>query len=153
QDLRAAAARLYADAFAADPQLADELTAHCVRRTRGSEAPADRIEVFNSVSRYSAARCAASAGCGLGKDGAKLGAEERARWRNQAREWLRADLAAWAKLMHTDSRVDRDLARRMLTHWQVEPDLAGLRELGALDKLSTEERMDCLALWEEVGVV
>jgi serine/threonine-protein kinase len=153
QDLRAAAAGLYADAFAADPKLADDLTAHCVRRTRGNEAPADRIEVFNSVSRFSAARCAASAGCGLGKDGAKLADGERARWRKQARAWLRTDLAAWGKMLAGDSRVDRDLARTMLTHWQVEPDLAGLREPGALEKLSAEERKECLALWKEVAAV
>jgi serine/threonine-protein kinase len=153
QDLRAAAARLYADAFAADPKLADELTANCVRRTRGSEAPTDRIGAFNSVSRYFAARCAASAGCGLGKDGAKLSDVERARWRKQARAWLQTDLAAWAKMMDCDSRVDRDLARKMLTHWQVEPDLAGLREPRALDKLSTEERKECLALWKQVAAV
>jgi serine/threonine-protein kinase len=153
QDLRAAAAGLYADAFAADPKLADELTAHCVRRTRGGEAPSDRIEAFHSVSRYFAARCAAMAGCGLGKDGAKLSDLERARWRRQAREWLQADLAAWAKMMHSDSRMDQDLARKMLTQWQIEPDLAGLRDQEALKGLSADERKECLALWNEVAAV
>jgi serine/threonine-protein kinase len=41
----------------------------------------------------------------------------------------------------------------MLTHWQVDPDLAGLREPRALDKLSADEREECLALWKEVGAV
>ena len=41
----------------------------------------------------------------------------------------------------------------MLTHWQVEPDLAGIRDLKALDEASAEERNDCFALWDEVGAV
>jgi hypothetical protein len=42
---------------------------------------------------YRAARCAALAGCGRGADGANLSEAERAPWRKQARDWLRADLA------------------------------------------------------------
>jgi hypothetical protein len=41
----------------------------------------------------------------------------------------------------------------MLTHWQVEPDLAGIRDLKALDEASAEERNECFALWDEVGAV
>src|SRR5262249_45750660 len=46
-----AAARLYADAFAADPHLADDLTTECLRRTRAPEHPGDPIEVFNAACR------------------------------------------------------------------------------------------------------
>ena len=35
-----------------------------------------------------------------------------------------------------------------MTHWQVEPDLAGIRDLKALDEASAEERDDCFALWD-----
>jgi serine/threonine-protein kinase len=101
--------------------------------------------------RYPAARCAALAGCGLGEDGAKLGEAERARWRRQARAWLRADLAVWAKTLDGGSRAARVLLRKMLAHWQVEPDLAGLREPSAMDKWSKDERKECLALWQAVG--
>jgi serine/threonine-protein kinase len=41
----------------------------------------------------------------------------------------------------------------MLTHWQAEPDLTGLREPSALAELSADERKECHALWDEVGVV
>jgi hypothetical protein len=41
----------------------------------------------------------------------------------------------------------------MLTLWRADRDLAGLREPSALDKLSADERKDCLALWEEVTAV
>ena len=81
-------------------------------------------------------RCAAQAGRGLGKDGAKLNAAERTQWRRQAREWLQADLAAWAKTLDSGAVKDRSLAKKMLMHWQTDPDLAGLRELDVLDELS-----------------
>jgi tetratricopeptide (TPR) repeat protein len=148
--LTGAAARLYADAFAADPHLADELTAECLRRTRAPERPADPIEAFNAACRYLAARCAASAGCGFGKDGDKLSPTECTRWRKQARAWLRADLAMWAVKLDSDLPWQRSLAKRMLTNWQADPDLAGLREPHALDDLSPDEREDCLALWHDV---
>ena len=32
----------------------------------------------------------------------------------------------------------------MLTQWQVDPDLAGLRESSAINRLSTYERKECL---------
>jgi serine/threonine-protein kinase len=149
--LYGAAARLYADAFTADSGLADSMTAECIRRAReGHELPADRTEAFNAACRYRAARCAALVGCGRGKDGDKLGEAERARWRKQAREWLRADLTMWATSLDGESSFARNLAKRMLTNWQTESDLAGVRELHALANLSADERTDYLALWHEV---
>jgi serine/threonine protein kinase/tetratricopeptide (TPR) repeat protein len=154
QGLDGAAARLYADAFAADPHLADDLTTECLRRAaHGDKQPAGRLEELNMECRYPAARSAALAGCALGKDGAKLSEAERTGWRKQARDWLQADLALWAKMLESGSRAARDLAKRMLTHWQVDPDLAGLREPSGLDKLPGEERKECLALWNEVDTV
>src|SRR5207302_10975620 len=115
--LTGAASRLFADAFAADPHLADEFTAECLRRTRAPEPPPHPIEAFNTSCRYLAARCAVSAGCGLGRDGEKLSPAERTRWREQAREWLRADLAMWAAKLDGDSPWERSLAKRMLASW------------------------------------
>jgi serine/threonine-protein kinase len=149
--LTAAAARLYASAFAADPGLASQMTAECLRRsTQGFELSPDRTEVFNAACRYHAARCSALAGSGLGKDGDKLSEAERARMRQQAREWLRADMAMWAAKLGGDSPFERSIAKRILTNWQADPDLSGLREPQALDDLSADERKDCLALWHDV---
>jgi hypothetical protein len=39
----------------------------------------------------------------------------------------------------------------MLTLWQDEPDLAGLREPARLKTLAKDEREGFLALWAEVG--
>jgi serine/threonine-protein kinase len=125
-----AAARLYSDAFAADAHLAEDP---------------------RSGHRYNAARAAALAGCGLGADGARLNEAERVRWRRQARDWLRADLTAWATALDSGSPADRALIRKMLAQWQADPDLPGLRESSAMDNLPTDERTECLVLWQAVG--
>ena len=127
-DRPAAAARLYAEAFAADPRLADDPAA----------------------GRYNAARAAALAGVGRGADAAHLAEVERRRWREQARRWLRADLAVRREsLAHPSAGASP--ARQSPASWRDEPDLAGLREPAALEDLSEDERNDCLALWVEVG--
>jgi eukaryotic-like serine/threonine-protein kinase len=93
-------------------------------------------------------RAAALAGCGRGDDVAGLGEAEKVRWRQQARQWLRADLAAWRKA--SDGVPDtRMRAREALMDWQRDPDLSGLRESGALDKLPAEERKEWFALWKD----
>jgi tetratricopeptide (TPR) repeat protein len=74
----APAARLWADAFRADPKLADSLKAG---------------------HRYDAACAAALAGCVRGADADQIDDRERARWRKQALEWLRADLVEWRRLL------------------------------------------------------
>ncbi len=127
-----AAARLYADAFAAAPRLAED---------------------FRSGHRANAARFAARAGCGRGADAAGVGEAQRAEWRARARAWLRADLAAWGKALDAASPSARDLVRHRLTQWQTEPGLAGVRESADLDELPADERKDCVALWAEVGDV
>jgi tetratricopeptide (TPR) repeat protein len=126
------AARLYADAFADAPRLAEDLGAG---------------------HRYNAARAAALAGCGRGEDGASLSQEERTRWRKQARAWLELDLAAWAGKLDSGTPADRAPVRQRLTGWQANPDLAGVRELGSLEKLSVEERDAWLALWKKIDAL
>jgi hypothetical protein len=149
-----AAARLYADAFTSAPAWADELATECRDRAAlGDEQPVGRLEDLATECRYPAARCAALAGCGLGENRTKLSEAERAGWRKQARDWLQADLAVWAKTLDSGSRAARDLAKKKLTHWRADPDLAGLREPSALDRLSTAERKECLTLWNEVASV
>jgi eukaryotic-like serine/threonine-protein kinase len=125
-----ALARLYADAFAADTSLMED-------RTAGH--------------RYRAACAASLAGCARGEDAAGVEEPERARWRQQARQWLRADLAAWGKAL--DSPEARNRARQALTDWRHDPDLAGLHEPDALNKLRAEERDEWLALWRDVDAL
>jgi serine/threonine-protein kinase len=151
--LYSTASRLCADAFAADPDLAERLTTECLRRAAQESDKSNRTEALNSEIRYRAARCAALAGRGLGKDSAKLSAAEQTHWRRKALEWLRADLVVLAETLDGGLRADADIAKEMLTLWQDEPDLAGLREPARLKGLEEDERKGCLALWAEVGVV
>src|SRR5262249_28683715 len=123
-----AAARLYADAFAADATLADDLR-------------------FSH--RYKAARAAALVGSGRGEDVAGVGEPERARWRQQARQWLRADLAAWNAALDRDTSAARVLLSRVGA-WRGDSELAGLFEPAELDKLAPDERKDCVALLKEI---
>jgi len=44
-----------------------------------------RVETVNTEAHYLAARCAALAGCGWGRDGTGLNPTEQSRWRKQAR--------------------------------------------------------------------
>jgi serine/threonine-protein kinase len=124
QGLRHAVACLYADAFSADPKLAADLEAG---------------------HRYRAARAAALASGGQGKDAQRLDDQERARLRQQALDWLRADLAACARA------TDRALVQKTLRHWQQDADLAGVRGPEALAQLPPAERAGWAQLWAEAA--
>jgi serine/threonine-protein kinase len=124
RNLTRAAARLYAAAFAADPRLAED---------------------SRSGLRYKAACAAASAGCGIGADVAGMDEVERAALRKAALSWLREELSGIA------SAADGRQKSATLKRWQSEPELAGLREAGALAKLPAPERAACTAFWEQVA--
>jgi serine/threonine-protein kinase len=126
----ATAARLYAEALAGTSHLAEELRAG---------------------RRLNAACAAALAGCGQGDDAAGFGETEREELRKQARDWLRLDLAAWARKVNTGTAADRIVARKTLARWRDDPDLAGLRDGRALEGLPPAERRECQALWQEVA--
>ena len=126
--LYATAARLYAEAFAANPPPADQPV----------------------VQRYNAAGAAALASCGQGKDADQTDDKERVRLRRQALEWLRADLAAWRQLLEKEPDKARPVVRRQMRHWQQDKDFAGVRGPEALAKLPEGERQDWQKLWEEV---
>jgi hypothetical protein len=54
-------------------------------------------------------------------------------------------------MLDSGSAMAPDLVKKMLPLWQAEPDLAGIRDPGAIDKLPADEREECLSLWQEVG--
>jgi serine/threonine-protein kinase len=126
----ATAARLYAEALAATPQLTEDLRAG---------------------HRYNAARAAALAGGGHGDDVAGLGESEREALRRQARNSLRLDLAAWTKKVDTGTEADRIQAQKTLAPWRDDTDLAGLRDADTLKRLPPVEQQECRALWQEVA--
>jgi hypothetical protein len=128
----AAAADFYADAFAAQPRLADDL---------------------QQQHRYNAAGAAALAGCGQGEDVAKLDGKERARLRAQALTWLRADLALWSRVLGNLNPQARAAAVQALRHWQEDGDLAVVRDSAALADLPHAERARWCKLWADVAAV
>ena len=79
----AAAARFWAEALAADPKLGDD-------RQAGH--------------RYNAACAAALAAAGQGTDDPKPDDAARAKLRGQALDWLKAERAAWAKVLDSGGR-------------------------------------------------
>jgi hypothetical protein len=81
-------------------------------------------------------------------EAADLDEPGRARWRQQVLEWLRADLQAWAK--RVADADDRAEVRTALQRWQRDPDLVGLRDAAALEKLSMAERAAWRTFWTEV---
>jgi serine/threonine-protein kinase len=125
----AAAARLYAGAFTAEPKAAGDL---------------------RQGHRYHAARAAALAGCGQGEDAAALGPMQRLRWRRQALTWLSGDLRAWQQFLAQEPVQTQPVILRAMQHWQTNAVFNGVRGEVALGRLPGEERVAWAKLW--VGV-
>jgi hypothetical protein len=132
KEFYAASARFYAEAFAEEPGLAQDLRAG---------------------HRYNAACAAALASAGRGHDAAKLDDPERARLRQQALGWLRADLGAWAQVLDKAPAKARPVVRRTLAHWRADADLAGVRDKAELARLPEAERAAWRGLWADVAAM
>jgi tetratricopeptide (TPR) repeat protein/tRNA A-37 threonylcarbamoyl transferase component Bud32 len=117
-----ASARLYTDAFTADAKRADAL---------------------QEGHRYNAACSAALAAFGKEDEG-KLDDLERRRLRKQALVWLRADLALWSK-----EKAVADVVR-ILRDWQIDLELASVREQLELLRIPVDERQDWNGFWGDV---
>ena len=125
-------ARFYDQAFADQPRLAEDL---------------------GTGNRYKAACAGALAGSGAGKDDPPPDDSARAKLREQARSWLRADLDARGKVLESGNARDRPVIVQSLDQWKKNSDLAGIRDEGALAKLPEGEREGFRALWAEVDRV
>jgi serine/threonine-protein kinase len=126
------AAQLSAEAFALDPKAAEDMRAGY---------------------RFLAARAAARAASGDGVGADALDAAARARWRRQALEWLRADLAVWSRMADGGKPADRRAVADALRQWQQEKDLAALRDPDALASLPADEQAAWRQLWADVARV
>ncbi len=127
--LHAAAARLWTEALAAEPSLADDRQAQ---------------------HRYNAACAAALAGAGHGKDDPPPDDAAKAKLRRQAREWLRAELATWANILDSGAADMKAKVASTLQHWKEDTDLAGIRDEKELAKLPEDERAAFKRLWNDV---
>jgi hypothetical protein len=126
----AAAARFYAEAFTAHPYLL-------------AGTPSDH--------RCNAARAAALAGCGRGRDAADLDDTSRAGFRRQARGWLRAELEARRRLLGQQPEKTRWIVAYDMHRWLEDPDFAGVRGPEALARLPEAERQAWQKLWADVA--
>jgi len=122
-------ARLWEEAFAALPALAEDQA---------------------TGNRFDAACAAARAGCGQGKDDPPPDDAERATLRSRARDWLEADLRLWGQRLDAGTDTVRRETRAELVHWKICLDLARVRDPWALAKLPAEERDAWRLLWSEV---
>jgi hypothetical protein len=125
-------ARLYSESLQADPKLAEDM---------------------NSANRYNAACAAALAGAGQGDDKPPLDEKEKTRWRKQALDWLRADLAFWARQAETGKPEAKALVSQKLQLWKADTDLAGIRDETGIKALRDDEQKACRALWAEVDAL
>ncbi len=93
------------------------------------------------------------AGSGQGKDNPPLDEPAKTRWRRQAVDWLKADLAAWSRVLEKGPPAVRQAILETPKHWKADADLAGLREAAALAKLNEDEQTACRALCAEVDAL
>jgi tetratricopeptide (TPR) repeat protein len=128
QQRYAAAARLFENAFAGEPRLAENLAAS---------------------HRYNAACWAARAARGDGI-GAPAGEAERLALRGKARAWLRDDLAAWRKQAASTEAVLRQTAATRLLQWLKDADLSAVRPGPRRGRMTAEERSAWDGLWADV---
>jgi tetratricopeptide (TPR) repeat protein/serine/threonine protein kinase len=116
---------LYAKAFPGEPKLTED-------RQKGV--------------RYNAACAAALAAAGKGLGADNLPAKEKFRLRQQAFDWLKADLATRGNLLEKNPfKLQQDLQ-----HWQKDADLTGVRDEKTLAKLPAAEQDAWRQLWADI---
>jgi serine/threonine protein kinase/Flp pilus assembly protein TadD len=124
----AAAVQLYQEAFSEQPAVADNL---------------------GKAYRFDAARAAACAAGGLDQGRPPAAAAQRARWREQALAWLRADLTLWGRRAQQVDPQVYPVIIRALAGWRHHVHLAGVSG-AALGNLSPAEREAWGKLWADV---
>jgi hypothetical protein len=129
--LAAAGARLYAEAIAAEPNIAE-----------------DRV----IRPRCFGAFLAAWAGCETTRDDPPPNETERARLRRQALDWLRGEMTTWTPMLEGGPSGDRRDAAAALRGWMNTHELAGVRDPNRLKALPEDERRAWQALWDEAAV-
>jgi serine/threonine-protein kinase len=97
---------------------------------------------------YAAARAAVRASAGSDLPETRIGEQERAGLRRQGLDWLRACLDLRTRLLKDDKVVSWGW---MLSDWQTDPALAGVRDRAALTKLADAERKQWQHLWADVA--
>jgi serine/threonine-protein kinase len=119
--------RLYAEAFAGEPRLAEDLSVQ---------------------HRFSAARAAIAS-----VRDAALPDRVLVMLRRQALRWLRADLALYATLPAEAEPATKKAVADRLRGWQRAGDFASVHDPAALDRLPDEERRQWRQFWDDVAAL
>ncbi len=127
----AAAVHLFAEAFQAEPKLANDLV---------------------MGPRYNAACCAVLTAAGKDDEARIVADAERVRLRRQGLDWLRAELAAWGKRLESARPAERPRIAARLGDWLSDTDLASVRA-AALAELPEAERGAWGQLWQDVAAL
>jgi hypothetical protein len=130
--LYATAARFAAEAFAADPRLANDL---------------------NQQHRYTAACSTVLAAAGQAEDAHLLPDKVVLKLRQQAHRWLQADLTLYTKLAGRDDPKVKEGVRERLLLWQADADLVSVRDSAALGRLDADEQQQWQRLWQDVDAL
>ncbi len=124
-----AAVRFWAEALHADPKLGD-----------------DR----QSWHRYNAACAAALVAATDDKNEPKPDDAAKAKLRQQALDWLKAELAAWTKFLETATPQTRPGIVKTLDHWKKDTDLTSVRDVHSLARLPEDDGNAWRDLWADV---
>jgi hypothetical protein len=100
---------------------------------------------------YDAARAAALAAAGQGKDAPRLDDAAKANLRRQALGRLKAALTALTRLLQSGPTGHSTYHRENLILWQQDSDLTGIRDKAALAKLPAEEQKAFTQFWADVA--
>jgi len=120
------AVRLFDEAFAAQPALANDL---------------DSDTLFEAA-------CAAARAAEQAK-----AMPERLRLLNQATAWLRANLVVWSIVLDRGKESDRQLLLKSIYEWRSEPRFTSIREQEAILGWPPEQQAQCRALWRDVNLL
>ncbi|MGF1579136.1 MAG: tetratricopeptide repeat protein, partial [Gemmataceae bacterium] len=125
------AVKLCADLFQREPKLANNL---------------------KEQHRYNAACVATLAASGKGAHAKKIDAQERTRLRQQAHQWLQADLTVSQAALQKNRFFASTIVDRM-QHWKTDSDLTTVRDKKLLAKLPKDEQQPWQKLWSDVQVL
>ena len=102
---------------------------------------------------FTSIRVAVLAGCGKGRDAESLDDTARARWRQQALDWVKADLTVWKGRLKNSKAEQRVFVRRVLSNWLSHSDLEAVRNAEALKRFPKAEREAWSQVWADVRAV
>jgi hypothetical protein len=128
----AAAVRLWSEALAIDPKLAD---------------------LRQNPPRFNAACAAAMAAAGMDKGDPPPDHAAKTRHRAQALDLLKAELTVWTKLVESSPPQAGSVILRNLQQWKQDTDLVGVRDAEALARLPEAERKEWQRLWAKVDAI